>query len=516
MGRELVVDVRGLSKSFGRTRALDAVDLTVAPGEIHGLLGQNGSGKSTLIKILSGYHAPDAGELWVNGAPAALPLPPGGARELGIAFVHQDLALAESLSVLHNLRVGRYARGPLRAIPWRKERAQVRAMLDRVGLDLDPEQPVSTLRDVDRALLAIVRAVWDIEQVGERGLLVLDEPTVYLPRDSINRLFEVMRDIAASGKGILFVSHQLGEVQAITDRITVLRDGAVVGERITEQVAEDELVDLIVGRKVGTLYPEEREGRRPAKRLLAVSELSGGLISDLSFDIDAGEILGVTGLVGMGFEDVPYLLFGARAATGGRIQHADGAAYPTHRASPRLSLAKGMILVPANRLRDGVATDLTVAENVRQPVLGDEARYGVLRLGRLRARVREVLTGYAVNPPDPDAPIGRLSGGNQQKAVIGKWFQIEPRILLLHEPTQGVDVGARKQIFGYIRQAADAGNAILLASSEHEDLANLCDRVLVIRNGRVTAALAGAELTAERILDESFRARPSDDTRSAA
>ena len=511
-----VVDVRGLSKSFGRTRALDAVDLSVAAGEIHGLLGQNGSGKSTLIKILSGYHAPDAGELRVNGEPVALPLAPGGARRLGVAFVHQDLALVDSLSVLLNLRVGRYRTGVLHRISWRRERAAVRTMLDRFGLRFDPDQDVSTLRDVDRALLAIVRAVWDIEQVGERGLLVLDEPTVYLPRDSIDRLFEVMREVAASGKGILFVSHQLGEVQAITDRITVLRDGAVVGERVTADVQEDELVDLIVGRKVGTLYPQERPDRAPAERALTVTELSGGLVSEISFEVRHGETLGLTGLVGMGFEDVPYLLFGARPATGGRIQHGDGGAYPAHRASPRLSLAKGMILVPANRLRDGVATDLTVAENVRQPVLRTESRHGVLRLRRLRARVRDVLARYSVNPPDPDAPIGRLSGGNQQKAVIGKWLQVEPSILLLHEPTQGVDVGARKQIFGYVREAADAGNAILLASSEHEDLAHLCDRVLVIRNGRIICELKGDDLTAERILDESFRARPSGNERSAA
>jgi ribose transport system ATP-binding protein len=500
-----VLEVRHLSKSFGRTRALRDVSLSVAVGEVHGLLGQNGSGKSTLIKILSGYHAPDrGGELQVNGVPVELPVAPSRARQLGIAFVHQDLGLADDLSVLANLRVGRYTVGRAHRISWRHERNVALRMLERVGLDLDPHRPVGTLRDVDRALLAIVRAVADIEGVGGRGLLVLDEPTVYLPRDSVDRLFAVMRDIAASGKGILFVSHQLGEVRTITDRVTVLRDGAVVGERDTPAVSEEELVDLIVGRKVGALYPK-RASRPAVEVALAVDRLRGGLIADVSFELRRGETLGLTGLVGMGFEDVPYLVYGAQRAKGGTITHGGDRPFAATAASPRRALAAGAILVPGNRLRDGVASALTVAENVAQPLLSTAARHGVLPLRRLRSRVRATLERYAVNPPDPSAAMSRLSGGNQQKAMVGKWLQTRPGTLLLHEPTQGVDVGARKQIFEYVREAAQAGAAVLISSSEHEDLAHLCDRVLVFRDGRVVCELDGAELTGERILDESFR-----------
>jgi ribose transport system ATP-binding protein len=503
-----VLEVEHLAKTFGRTRALRDVSLSVAAGEVHGLLGQNGSGKSTLIKILSGYHAPDrGGALRVNGAPVDLPVPASGARALGIAFVHQDLGLADDLSVLANLRVGRYVVGRARRISWRHERRIARRLLERVGLDVDPNRPVGTLRDVDRALLAIVRAVDDIEGVADRGLLVLDEPTVYLPRDSIDRLFAVMREIAASGKGILFVSHQLGEVRTITDRVTVLRDGAVVGERDTPSVSEEELVDLIVGRKVGVLYPER--GSRPAPDVaLAVAGLSGGLIRDLSFEVRRGETLGLTGLVGMGFEDVPYLIYGAQRAQAGRIMHAGERPYAAASGSPRRALAAGAILVPANRLRDGIVPALTVGENVGQPLLATGARRGVLPLRRLRREVRATLERYSVNPPDLNAPMARLSGGNQQKAMVGKWLQTRPGTLLLHEPTQGVDVGARKQIFEYVREAAQAGAAVVIASSEHEDLAHLCDRVLVFRDGRVVRELSGDELTGERILDESFRTAP--------
>lgn len=499
-----VLEVRGLSKTFGRTRALRDVDLTVEHGEIHGLLGQNGSGKSTLIKILSGYHAPNpGGELYVDGQRVELPLPPGEFRRLGIAFVHQDLGLVDSLSVLHNLRVGGYQPTRFRTISWRHERKVVRAMLDRFGLGFDPEQKVGTLRDVDRALLAIVRAVAAIDAAGERGLLVLDEPTVYLPRDSVDRLFEAMREIASTGKGILFVSHQLAEVKAITSRVTVLRDGAVAGQRRTDLVEEDELVDLIVGRKVGTLYPDQ-EPTSLGATALSIHNLSGGLVADVSFDLRRGEILGVTGLVGMGFEDIPYLIYGAESPTAGTIRGAWGEA-EANTSSPVVSLERGLVLVPANRLRDGVAPALTVAENVAQPILPEQSKGRVLQLRRIRDRVRDILRSFGVQPPDPNAEMSRLSGGNQQKALIGKWLQTAPPVLLLHEPTQGVDVGARKQIFRYISDAATRGAGVLISSSEQEDLAHLCDRVLVFRDGVVISELIGEQLTVDRILEASYR-----------
>ncbi|MDQ1496292.1 MAG: ribose transport system ATP-binding protein [Actinomycetota bacterium] len=502
------LEVRNLAKTFGRTAALRGVDLTIERGEIHGLLGQNGSGKSTLIKILSGYHTPDpGGELYVDGNRVELPIPPGGFRPLGIAFVHQDLGLVDSLSVLHNLRVGRYRTGPFRNISWRYERRQVRAMLQRFDLRLDPEQPVSTLRDVDRALLAIVRAVADIETTGAGGLLVLDEPTVYLPRDSVERLFTAMREIAAERTAILFVSHQLHEVKAITDHVTVLRDGAVAGERTTSEVAEDELVDLIVGRAVGRLYPDRPTSAPRREVALEVAGLSGGLVHDVSFELRRGETLGVTGLVGMGYEDIPYLVYGALRATGGELRARWGAVKASN-ASPISSIERGFALVPANRQRDGVIAGLTVAENVAQPVLRRHARGRVLRLGRIRDAVRRVLLRFAVHPSDPAAEMHRLSGGNQQKALIGKWFQTEPSVLLLHEPTQGVDVGARQQIFGYVREAAERGAAVLIASSEHDDLAHLCDRVLVLRDGRIVADITGEDLTPDALLDASYRNVP--------
>jgi ribose transport system ATP-binding protein len=502
--RRPVVDVRHLSKAFGGVFALRDVALAVRPGEIHGLLGQNGSGKSTLIKILAGYHEPEpGGELQVDGEPVDLPLRPGQFRELGISFVHQDLGLVETLTVLDNLRVGRYDARRARPISWREERRRVRAALARYDLSLSPDTKVARLRDVERAQVAIVRAVQDLESTERTGLLVLDEPTVYLPRDSVERLFAMMREVAASGKAILFVSHQLGEVRTITDRVTVLRDGAVVGTAATAELSEERLIELILGRTMLDLYPDHVDSLRP-ESLLSVRGVSGGMAHDVSLDLHAGETLGLTGLVGMGFEDVPYLIYGAERTTSGELAFA-GRTVRAADITPQRSIRHGVVLVPANRLRDGIVRNRTVEENVSLPVLGLHFRLLYLRLRGIRTAVRALLKAYDVRPPDPERKMGTLSGGNQQKAVLAKWVQTRPSVLLMHEPTQGVDVGARKQIFGQISEATKAGTAVLIASSEHEDLVHLCDRVLVFRDGRVVSELVGSSLTADRILEESYR-----------
>jgi ribose transport system ATP-binding protein len=499
------LQLANVSKSFGGVHALHDVSVTVEPGEIHGLVGQNGSGKSTLIKILAGYHAPDAGtgSMHVEGVPVELPMAPGRFRDLGIAFVHQDLALVETLTILENMRAGRYQRRMLQPIRWRAERKGVVDALDRFELRLNPDWKVSRLSETEKALVAIVRAVRDVEETDRKGLLVLDEPTVYLPADSVHRLFDLMRQVAQRGIAILFVSHQLDEVKEITSTVTVLRDGRLAGTARTAELSEDAIIRMILGRGIGQMYPDQ-ERPSEASLLLDARGIQGELVRDLSLSIRKGETVGVTGLLGMGWEEVPYLLFGATRAKGGEVT-IGSELLRANQLTPEKSIKRGVVLVPANRLRDGVIPTLSVEDNVALPLLQTHFVGFRLRLARITEAVRDVLRSVDVRPADPGRKVSTLSGGNQQKAVLGKWIQTNPQVLLLHEPTQGVDVGARKGIFQLVRNATKASRGVLIASGENEDLGHLCDRVLIFRDGRVVKELRGLAVTAERIVEESYR-----------
>jgi ribose transport system ATP-binding protein len=500
--------LRNLSKSFGGTRALRGVDLSVLPGEVHGLLGENGSGKSTLIKILAGFHEPEEGELEIDGEPVRLPLAPGQFRELGLAFVHQQLGLVESLSVLENLRVAEIAssRSRLR-ISWRRERARARETFARYGLRLNPAAKVGDLKPVERALLAIVRAIEEIRAVGRgHGVLILDEPTVFLPKEGIERLFALVREAAAAGASILFVSHDLDEVREITDRVTVLRDGAVVGTVVTPETSEAAFVEMIIGRRLAALADVEHVDLSAQRVGAAVDGLTGPSVNDVSFQMHEGEVVGLTGLVGSGFDEVPYLLFGARSAAAGRLT-LDSRTYELMRLTPPAAIEAGIALIPADRPNDGSVGSLPVDENVALPVLDRHFNGVALDRRRMRRATAALMREFDVRPADPTLPYGALSGGNQQKALLAKWFQTDPRLLLLDEPTQGVDVGARLQIFELIRATArERGVNVLCASSDYEQLASLCDRVIVFGRGRVWRQLVGPEITKDRIIEQCYAA----------
>lgn len=497
-----VVATRGMSKTFAGLRVLKDVDVEILPGEVHGLVGQNGSGKSTLIKILAGYHGPDEGsELFVEGKPISLPLSSADPRHFGISFVHQDLGLVETATVLENLRVGRYQTSLGWRISWSNEASITREALARIGSSLDPHALLSTVRDVDRALLAIARALEAVRQRGGGGLLVLDEPTAYLPRDAAERLFSAMRGVAEAGVGVLFVTHRLDEIEAITDRVSVLRDGVLVTTQATASVSHDQLVEHILGFSLDRLYPEPHESH--GERVVSVRGLSGERVQDFSVDLGRGEILGVTGLLGMGHEELPYLLFGAERARTGTLE-IDGQTHDLQGLSPRKAIDAGLALSPGNRRRDGGVSAATVTENLTLPSLGNYFQRGRLQYRREERNVGDMIRNFRVTPPDPAAELGTLSGGNQQKALLAKWFHREPTVFLVHEPTQGVDIGAKRQIFQLIREAADAGTSFIVASSEYEDLANICDRVLVLRDGRVVSSLHGSTLTEERLVEQCF------------
>ena len=501
---DTVLQFTGLSKTFGATRALIDVDFDVRAGEVHGLVGRNGSGKSTLIKVLSGYHVPDPGSrLELDGQQIDLPITGREAASHGLVFVHQDLGLVPAYSVLENIRLNSWESRGLQRIHWKAERAGVEKELQRFGIEVDPDTPVISLSQVDRAIVAIVRAMHHLGGDAYGKVLVLDEPTAYLPTDSVERLFEAVRTVAASGAGVVFVSHRTDEVLAITDRITVLRDGRLIDTVDTTATDEHALVSLILGRTLESFYPDPVEAE-PGERVLTIEGLNGALIRDFDLTVDRGEIVGITGLMGAGHDEIPYYVFGARDAQSGRIVVND-IELKTQKSTPTEAIAAGVALLPADRLNLSGSSEASVEDNVALPVLKKYFSRGRLQLAAVRERVGGLLTTFDVRPAMPNLEFSALSGGNQQKALLAKWLQMEPSLLLLHEPTQGVDVGSKADIFSRITDAAEAGTAVVIASAEHEDLANLCTRVVVFDSGKVVGTLSGADLTEERILDLCYR-----------
>lgn len=496
------IEIENLSKSFGGVPVLSNVGFVVDRGEIHGLVGRNGSGKSTLIKILSGYHPPDpGGRLRVAGVDVPLPVPPGHSHRLGLSFVHQDLGLTPGMTVMENIRIDRFETGFGWRIRWRRERERVRRELDRFRIDASPSTLIRDLSAVDRALVAIVRALTQLDDL-DGGVLVLDEPTAYLPFDGVGRLFDATREAARNGTGVIFVSHRLEEITTLTDRVSVLRDGHLAGTVTTADVTEGRLIEMIAGGRLAeTVRGESTAG---AEAVLQVQGLTGPVVHDVSFTLHRGEILGLTGLIGMGHEEVPYLVFGARPAAAGSLE-LDDASIDLHGLTPHRAMGAGMALVPADRQRASGVAELSLRENLTLPNIDRHFVLAALNKRRETTQTRALLEHYGVRPPVPSRQLGTLSGGNQQKALLAKWFQRLPAVILLHEPTQGVDVSAREDIFREIRHVADTyGTGILFVSSDYDDFTRICDRVLVFRYGRIVGELRGATLAQERIIEACY------------
>jgi ribose transport system ATP-binding protein len=536
-GSTRVLEVRNISKTFGATRALRQVEFSIDAGEVFAVLGQNGSGKSTLVKVLAGFHEPDPGaEITFDGEPLPVPLPAGLARERGLEFVYQDLGLVPGMTVLENLTIAARSasRGGrnLRPIAWRRERREAREVLERYGLDLDPTTRVFELPLIDRALLAIARAAEELQNFRARtgrdhSLLVLDEPTVFLSGNELTFLFDLIRIVTAGGASVMFISHDLEAVRAISTRFVVLRDGAVAGSGRVADTTEDEMIDMIVGsarerfersaaHTIQTVTGETVTGAGgpPAHRvreadLLEVDGLAGGSVRDLSFRVREGEIIGLAGVTGSGTEDAPYLLFGGAAdgglAAGGTIRVA-GREYRAANMSSAEAIRAGLALVPANRPRDGAVANLSVADNIFMLVYGSYFSRGLMARRSMMADARERTELYDIRPPVPSAPVAQLSGGNQQKTVLAKWMESRPRILLLHEPTQGVDVGARTEIRALVKDAClHRGMGVVWVGTDFAELAEMCDQVLVLANGRVVKHIQGDEVTKSAIDEAVLR-----------
>jgi ribose transport system ATP-binding protein len=506
---DVIVRARAWSKTFGGARALDNVNFDLHAGEVHGLVGENGSGKSTFIKILAGFHSPDdpaVSQLEVNGTSVKMPLHVGQARELGMSFVHQDLGLIPSLSVLENLRINSLARSHRWRIDWSREARHARNVFREFNVPLDPTTRVGNLRPVERALLAIMRALDDLAEVGGRSgrrILILDEPTVFLPQADKEQLFGLVKQLAARGDSVIFVSHDLEDVLDISGRITVMRDGRVRGTVRTRETNESQLVQLIIGRELEPSATSERDIHQDPVSVRVIG-LTSRSVSDLSLDVHCGEVLGLTGLVGSGYQDVPYCLVGAQRPEAGEL-HIEGTVMDLRKIKPRQALDRGVALVPADRKLDGAVGSLTIAENLGLPALKSLSRYGALRQRRLVRYASGLMQRFVVRPAEPSRLYETLSGGNQQKALLAKWLNRQPKLLLLDEPTQGVDVGARQQIFTIIRTTAAEGAAVICVSADYEQLATICDRVIVITRGVISAELTGSRISKDVIADHSYR-----------
>ena len=499
------LELLNLSKTFGGQKALDGAALTVLPGEVHGLLGQNGSGKSTLIKVLAGFHPPDPGSrLRMSGSDVPLPLAPGAFRQYRMAFVHQHLGLVPSLTVLENLLIGHLAERHAWGINWPAERRRARQQFGAYNLPLDPDARVADLAPVERALLAIVRAAGEIAAEGGtgNGLLVLDEPTPFLPKRDVDRLFRLVRSVVERGASVIFVSHDVDEVMEITDRATVLRDGRVAATLETARAGKTDFIEAIVGRRLATADAPVTPAVR-AKSHAVVHDLAGGPLDGVSLDLAAGEIVGLTGLIGSGYDEVPYRIYGARPTTRGSLD-LDGHHVFLPEMTPAKAIKRGIVLIPADRANAGVIGPLSVSDNVTMPALGARFRRWLLDRHAMVEAAGELGRRFDVRPADPTLPIASLSGGNAQKVVLAKWFQTGPQLILLDEPTQGVDIGARQTVFCHIAEAAAGGAAVLCASSDYEQLAAICSRVLIFAGGRVVATLEGAAISKDAIAERSL------------
>jgi ribose transport system ATP-binding protein len=502
-----VIRFEHLSKRFGGALALDDVTFAVGPREVHGLLGQNGSGKSTLIKVLSGFHAPEPGaRLWVAGREVPLPVPAGGLKDLGISFVHQHLGLVPSLTVLENLLVSELATEGRWWIDWQAQARRARGLFQRYGLAIEPFDPVTRLSPVERALLAIVRAFDQLRHAGVpasgRGLLVLDEPTPFLPAADVARLFRLVREIVRDGASVIFVSHDIDEVLEITDRATVLRDGRVAGTFETGAVTKGDIVRMIVGRTV-----ELKRGRAAtaqAATAVRLEGLAGATVRGFSLDVAAGEVVGLAGLIGSGYDEVLYLAYGAAARAAGTLV-IDGRRLDLAAHSPARAIEAGCALIPGDRQNAGAVGTLPVLDNLSLPVLGPLTGAWSVRRSRLAANARDLAERFDVRPRDPERLLGSLSGGNQQKVVLAKWLQMRPRLILLDEPTQGVDIGAREQVFEAIRAAAREGACVLCASSDFEQLEAICDRVVVFNRGQAVAEIVGEAIIKAAIAAKCYQ-----------
>lgn len=488
--------IAGVSKAFGATIALKPLDLEIARGEIHALVGENGSGKSTFIKLLAGYHQPDAGEAFVDGRPLKLGSA-DSAYELGVRFVHQDLGLISDLSVEDNLHLTHGFPTRFGALRAKAMRTRTREAMERLNLSIRPDAAVETLSPAQRTGLAVARALQQ-DSAAPARVIVMDEPTATLPQDEVARLLEAVREVAARDVAVIFVTHRLDELAGFADRVTVLRDGVKQTTLPTRELTRRQIVHLMVGAELEEAAAEaqalETVGNAP---VLTVSHLDSVPIRDVNFSVSSGEILGIAGLTGSGRETLLSAVFGGAPRDGGDVRVGDDPLPPNR---PDAAVRLGIGYVPPDRKSSGALLDLSAQENLVLPALRPLWKFPALRENNASREAAHWFKELDVRPIEGQRrALSTFSGGNQQKVVLAKWLRVGSRVLLLDEPTQGVDVGAKAVIYHHLVKAAAEGACVVVSSSDSDELASLCHRVLVLLDGRVAAELVGDAVSTKNI-----------------
>jgi len=486
-----ILQLTGIRKSFGAVRALKGVSFELVPGEVHALLGENGAGKSTLIKVITGAHQPDGGTLVVGGEEVSQ-LTPSSARELGIACIYQQPALFPDLTVAENIGLRLKKSGVFARVRWAARRAAAVELLGRIGAEISPDAEVRSLSMPEQQLVEIACALGS----GAR-IVIMDEPTASLTQKEQHLLFKVVRDLRESGVGVVYISHRLEEIFALADRVTVLRDGESVGTNSVDTLTENQMIKLMVGREVSSIYPPaEGEPGAVVARLTNLGCAASG-VEGVTLDVRAGEIVGMAGLVGAGRTELARILFGITPADSGDII-LNGE--PVKINSPRDAISRGIAYVPEDRRRHGVILEMPISHNITMAIHPAFFPKSWLRFEAESELAREFIRDLGIKAYGPDAPGGSLSGGNQQKVSVARWLATKPKLLILDEPTQGVDVGAKSEIHRIIRALAKEGLAVLMISSDLPEVLGMSDRVAIMRGGKLVELIDKENADAQTVM----------------
>jgi rhamnose transport system ATP-binding protein len=485
-----VIALTAISKSFPGVKALDDVALALYPGQVTALVGENGAGKSTLVKILTGIYQPDAGSISVEDSPVNFPTAQA-ASNAGVTAIHQETVLFDDLSVTENIFLGHAPKTRLGLIDWRDMRGQAAAMLVRVGADIDPSAKLRDLGIANKHLVAVARAL----SIDAR-VVIMDEPTAALSHKEISELYDLVDKLKRDGKAILFISHKFDEIFQLADRYTVFRDGKMVGEGFIENTSENELVKLMVGRSVDQIFPGR--AHTPGRQILRVDGYSHPTeFENISFELHEGEILGFYGLVGSGRSEVMQSLFGITKPSRGTI-HLNNVAVRIR--NPAEAIALGIVYVPEDRGKQGTVTGLPIFQNITLPSLPRTSRSGFIRLAEEFKLAREYSSRLDLRAASLDQDVGKLSGGNQQKVVIAKWLATKPKVIILDEPTKGIDIGSKAAVHEFMSELAAQGLAVIMVSSEIPEILGMSDRVIVMREGLAVREFDARDLTPEMLV----------------
>ena len=490
MQKKPIIEVDNITKVFPGVRALDKVGLKLLPGEVHGLVGENGAGKSTLIKIISGVYQPNSGEIFFNGIKQII-RDPSFALHLGIVPVHQEINLEQHLSVAENIFIGRQPKTKLGLIDYREMNRLAAEWLNELGVHIDPKMPLGMISIAERQMVSIARAI-----SLDAKVLIFDEPTSSLAEHETNALFKAIRKLKKKDIGIIYISHRLEEVFKICDCLTIMRDGSVVAEKNMSEVTSESIIRMMIGRDIKEMYQKDR--LRIGKQVLEVRNLSvKGILNDISFEINSGEIVGIAGLVGAGRTELVRAIFGDLQKASGKV-FIDGKEVKIN--TPADSIKAGIGLVPEDRKEQGLVLGLPVANNICMAIMSKITNLGIINRKKETEFANQYVNQLSIRTPSIDQPVQYLSGGNQQRVVIAKWLATKPKLLLVDEPTRGIDVGAKAEIHALLNELAKNGVAILMISSELPEILAMSDRILVMHQGQLKAELSGKKATEEEVM----------------